>query len=46
MPNKRQVQAQKEDILQGSGHAIGRGRVSAQPFFRHLQGTDMSYRFK
>jgi hypothetical protein len=25
---------------------VGRGRVSTQPIFIHLQDTDMSYRFK
>jgi hypothetical protein len=39
------VKAEKGDLLQGSGYAMGRGRVSTQLILSHLQGTDMSYRF-
>jgi hypothetical protein len=28
------------------GHAMGRGRVSTQLIFSHLQGTDRNYSFK
>jgi hypothetical protein len=28
------------------GHAVGRGRINTQPIFSHLQGADMSCRFK
>jgi hypothetical protein len=31
---------EKGDLLHGSGHALGRGRVSTQPIFSHLKGTD------
>jgi hypothetical protein len=40
------VIAERGDFLQDSGHTVGRGRVSTQPIFIHLQDTDMSYRFK
>jgi hypothetical protein len=40
------VKAEKGDSLHGLGHAMGRGRVSTQLIFNHLQGTGMSYRFK
>jgi hypothetical protein len=38
--------AEKGNLLQDSGHAVERGRVSTQPIFSHLWSTDMSYRFK
>jgi hypothetical protein len=40
------VKAEKGDSLHGLGHAMGRGRVSTQPIFSHIQGADMSYRLK
>jgi hypothetical protein len=42
-PNKK---AEKGGLLHGSGHAVGRGRVSTQLIFSHLWGTHMSCRFK
>jgi hypothetical protein len=40
------VKAEKGGLLNGSGHAMGRGRVSTQLIFSHLWDSDMSYRFK
>jgi hypothetical protein len=40
------VNAEKGDLLYGSGHAVGRARVSTLLIFSYLRGTDMSYRFK
>jgi hypothetical protein len=40
------VKAEKGDLLHGSAHAVGRGRISIQLILSHLWGTDMSYRFK
>jgi hypothetical protein len=40
------VKAEKGGLLHSSGHAMGRGRVNTQLTFSHLQGADMSYRFK
>jgi hypothetical protein len=34
------VKAEKGDLLNGSGHAVGRGRVSTQLIFSHLGGAD------
>jgi hypothetical protein len=34
------VNAEK-DLLHGSGHAMGRGKVSIHPIFSHFQGADM-----
>jgi hypothetical protein len=39
------VKAEK-DLLHGSEHAVGRGRVSTKLIFSHLWDTDMTYRFK
>jgi hypothetical protein len=38
--------AEQGALLHGPGHTVGRGRGSTQLIFGHLQGTDMSYRFK
>jgi hypothetical protein len=38
------VKAEKGGLLHASGHATGRGRVSTQLIFSHLQGADTSYR--
>jgi hypothetical protein len=38
--------AEKGGLVDSSGHAQGRGRVSTQLIFSHLWGTEMSYRFK
>jgi hypothetical protein len=40
------VKAERGGLLYGLGHAMGRGRVRTQLIFSHLQGIDMSYRFK
>jgi hypothetical protein len=40
------VKIEKGGLLHSLGHAVGRGRISTQPIFSHLQGTDMSYRVK
>jgi hypothetical protein len=40
------VEAEKGDLLHGSGHVVGRGRITTQSIFSHLQGKSMSYRFK
>jgi hypothetical protein len=40
------MKAEKGDLLHGCGHVMGRGRVSTQLIFSHLQGIDMSYKFK
>jgi hypothetical protein len=40
------LKPEKGDLLHGSGHAWGKGRVSTQLIFSHLLGTDMSYGFK
>jgi hypothetical protein len=46
MPNRDMVKAEKRDLFQSQGQAVGGGRVSTQPIFSHLWGTDMSLRFK
>jgi hypothetical protein len=33
-------------LLHSLRHAMGRGRVSTPLIFKHLLGTDMSYKFK
>jgi hypothetical protein len=38
--------AEKGGLLHGSGHAVGRGKVSTELILSHLQSTEMSYRFK
>jgi hypothetical protein len=40
------VKTEKGGLFHGSGHAVGRGRIGTQLIFSHLQGADMSYRFK
>jgi hypothetical protein len=40
------VKAEKGNLIHGSGHAMGSGRVSTQLIFCHLWGTNMNYRFK
>jgi hypothetical protein len=47
MPNKEAWwKSEKEDLLRGLGHEMGRSRVSIQPIFSHFQDLDMSHRFK
>jgi hypothetical protein len=38
--------AEKGGLLHCLGHTVGRSRVSTQPIFSHLWGTDMSFSFK
>jgi hypothetical protein len=38
--------SKKGGFLHSSGHTVERGTVSTQRILSHLQGTDMSYRFK
>jgi hypothetical protein len=46
-PNKEAWwRTEKGYLLHGLGYAVVRGRVSMQPMFSHLWGTDISYRFK
>jgi hypothetical protein len=40
------VKAEEGDLLQGSGHFMGRGRVSILVILSHLWGTEMNYKFK
>jgi hypothetical protein len=40
------VTAEKAGLLHDWRHAMGRGRISTQLIFIHLQGIDMSYRLK
>jgi hypothetical protein len=40
------VKAEKGGLLQVLGHVVGRGRINTQLILSHLQGTDMSHRFK
>jgi hypothetical protein len=35
---------EKGDLLHGQGHTVG--RISTQPIFSYLQGSDMSYMLK
>jgi hypothetical protein len=48
MPNKVTVMVKDKErrFITGLGHAMGRGRVSTQPIFSHLWGTDLNFRFK
>jgi hypothetical protein len=38
--------AEKGDLLHSTGHTMGRGKISTQSIFTHLQGINMSFRFK
>jgi hypothetical protein len=40
------LRVQISEIPYARRHAVGRGRVNTQLIFSHLQGADMSYRFK
>jgi hypothetical protein len=39
------VKAEEGDLLPSSGNAMGRGKISTQLIFIHLQVTNISYRF-
>jgi hypothetical protein len=46
-PNKESWWRTEEEVsLQGLGLHLERDRVGTQPFFSHLQGTDMRFSFK
>jgi hypothetical protein len=43
---KRPGEGRERRFITQLGHALERGRVSAQLILNHLQGTDTSYSFK